>query len=241
MSIWSIADLHLCLGVPSKTMEIFGAHWHAYVSRLEHNWRAVVQPHDLVLLAGDISWAMHLKEAVIDFAWIAALPGTKVMIRGNHDYWWNSRKQVRAVLPPSIHVIHNDAFEWHTCSVGGTRLWETGEYGYGADGPRSEEDEKIYTRELGRLERSLQAMQHVKRLVMTHYPPIGAQHQATRVSRLLSQYGVCDCVFGHVHTAASAQQSLVEAYLPHVTLDGVCYHLTSSDVLAFHPKCIMRV
>jgi uncharacterized protein len=127
MSIWAIADLHLSFGVPNKGMELFGEHWRDHPQRIEAAWRARVRAEDLVLIAGDISWAMRPEEVMKDLEWIASLPGTKVMIRGNHDYWWPSMKKLVAMLPPTLHAIHNSAWKWGEVAVGGSRLWDTHE------------------------------------------------------------------------------------------------------------------
>ena len=100
MAIWALADLHLAFGAPEKTMEVFGEPWIGYSAKIKQHWEEKISPEDLVLLPGDISWAMHPKEAKVDLEWIHALPGTKVMLRGNHDYWWTSLKQIEQVLPP---------------------------------------------------------------------------------------------------------------------------------------------
>ncbi len=245
MSVWALADLHLAVGVPEKTMDVFGAPWVGYMDKIATHWRACIHPNDLVLLAGDISWAMRLPEVEPDLAWIEALPGTKVMLRGNHDFWWTSLKQIEKILPPSIHLIQNNAYVWKDYVIGGTRLWDTSDYQFRpyiqyAENPRArklaeEEDhspdaEKIYQRELGRLELSLKEMAKYpgKRLVMTHYPPISADLQPSKVSALLEQYGVDICVFGHLHN--------VRHDVPLFgSRNGVTYHLTSADNLDFKP------
>lgn len=231
MSIWALADLHLSLGVPDKTMEIFGPQWVNYMGKIEASWRQVVHQEDLVLIAGDISWAMRLQEAQVDLAWIDNLPGTKVMIRGNHDYWWESLKKVRDVLPASIHVIQNDSFEWKGISIGGSRLWDTAEYSFSPLDPDAQR-EKIYDRELARLETSLRSMRHEHKLVMTHYPPIGVDLKPTRASKMLTQYQVSDCVFGHLHALQNTKTYFGQQ-------EGVNYHLTASDFLNFCPKKIL--
>jgi len=232
MAIWAIADLHLSLGVPSKTMEIFGPQWSRYIERMRDHWVHYVQQDDLVLIAGDISWAMRLEEALPDLQWIESLPGTKAMIRGNHDYWWSSPTKVRSILPPSLHIIQHDAWEWQGYSIGGTRLWDTEEYHYSTPCTPDPEREKIYARELLRLEMSLKAMSSAHKLVMTHYPPLGTDLKPSRVSKLLTQYGVTDCVFGHMHGLDAAQNYFG-------TCEGVRYHLTASDYLSFVPKRIL--
>lgn len=237
MSVWAIADLHLSFGVSGKSMEKFG--WKDWTGRIERAWRERVAEDDLVLVAGDISWAMRVEEAVPDLEWIGKLPGTKVMIRGNHDYWWPSLKKLREVLPESVHAIHNTAFLWNDVAVAGSRLWDSVEYGFGryveaVGGPppeggaeeAPEEAEKIFVRELGRLEMSLKAMDRKahRRLAMTHYPPIGADLKPSRASALLERCGVEACVFGHLHNIRRDEKLFGEAR-------GVRYLLTSCDYL----------
>ncbi|MCH9608656.1 MAG: hypothetical protein S4CHLAM45_12370 [Chlamydiales bacterium] len=231
MHIWAIADLHLAKGVPNKKMDVFGPNWVNYMDKIEENWRAVVTPDDLVLIAGDISWAMKMEEAKIDLKWIDTLPGTKVLIRGNHDYWWSSATKVRAALPPSLHIVQNDAFVWNGVSIGGARLWDTDEFSFN---PHVEKDltrEKIFLRELNRLELSLKALTTDRRIVMTHYPPIGADLEPTRASKLLEKYKVNDCIFGHLHNVQKGQ-------LPFGESGGVHYQLTACDYLGFKPYCL---
>lgn len=233
MKVWAIADLHLAISVPEKKMDIFGSGWTNYMERIESNWRSVICSDDLILLPGDITWAMKLEQAIVDLEWIDQLPGTKVMIRGNHDYWWSSASKVRAALPASIHIIQNDAFEWHEMSIGGARLWDTQEYQFSkADPIPNEESEKIYERELGRLELSLKAMKHKKRLVMTHYPPIGPDLKPSRASKLLEHYGVSHCVFGHLHAITKNDKQWGNK-------NGIDYHLVAGDYLDFKPYCII--
>ena len=110
MKIWAIGDLHLAISTPGKEMDFFGRSWVDYTRKIEERWRAVVQPEDLVLVPGDISWALKLQGALIDLAWIDALPGTKLIVRGNHDLWWGSITQVRGTLPPSLHALQHDIF-----------------------------------------------------------------------------------------------------------------------------------
>ncbi len=240
MSIWTIADLHLSFGVPNKKMDVFGPRWHDHARRLRENWSRLIAPEDLVLIAGDISWAKLLEEVRPDLDWIHALPGTKVMIQGNHDYWWSSLKKVRSILPSSIHVIQNDAFHWKDISIAGTRLWDTPEYTFDSviestetpegiarlvDHP-STDDEKVFNRELQRLELSLQALNQQARLrvVMTHYPPIGPDLAPSRTSALLEKYNVNLCLFGHIH-------SVIPNALPMGEKNGIRYLLTACDYL----------
>ena len=240
MNIWAIADLHLCKGVPEKNMEIFGDAWSNYMDRMAENWKKVVQDDDLVLLAGDISWAMKLEHAALDLDWIDALPGTKVMIRGNHDYWWSSASKVRSILPPSLHIIQNDVFNWEGISIAGARFWDTPEFNFihcfAESFPPLPIDEKIYKRELGRLEMSLKQLdQSAKcRIAMTHYPPIGTDLKPSAVSALLEEYNVQSCVFGHLH-------NIKEEAAQFGKKDGVDYIFVAADFLEFMPKKILSV
>lgn len=244
-SIWSIADLHLSFGIPNKSMDVFGAQWASWTDKIAAAWQELVAPEDLVLIPGDISWAMSLDQAKPDLDWIGALPGTKVMIRGNHDYWWSSKSKIEKILPPSLHIVQNDAFHFHDVAVAGARLWDTPEYTFAdyvvmqqREGAKtlarkeeeSAEDEKIFARELLRLEMSLKQLKSEARMkiVMTHYPPIGANLEESRVSKMLEHYGVSLCVFGHLHNLRGDS-------LPFGEKGGVRYALVSCDYLNFRP------
>lgn len=242
MKVWAIADLHLAFGDQSKSMDIFGPQWENYAHKIEENWKKLVGHDDLVLVAGDISWAMRPEQAIIDLKWIDQLPGTKVMIRGNHDYWWGSLNKVRSILPPSIHAIQNDVFNISDFSIAGARLWDTDEYSFRSDityqeNPKAAikeelEDDKIFQRELHRLELSLQQLDPTKRrLAMTHYPPIGNDLKDSKCSKLLEKYGVEICVFGHLHNLKPKKMFGEK--------NGVTYYLTSCDYLNFTPLNIL--
>ena len=243
MSIWVLSDLHLAVGNPSKDMCVFGPSWAGYMDKIEKNWRSCIQEEDLVLIPGDISWASTLEQAKIDLAWIHALPGTKVIIKGNHDYWWASNAKMDAALPSSIHYIYNNAFQWKDVTLGGSRLWDTEEYNFTpfiefVENPRErkenktslEEDQKIFQKELERLRRSLECLNPKAslRIALVHYPPISANLEPSKASSLLQEFHVDICVFGHLH-------SVKEQSLPFGTKDGVRYVFASADYLAFMP------
>ncbi|HEV8052148.1 MAG TPA: metallophosphoesterase [Parachlamydiaceae bacterium] len=248
MTVWALADLHFSFGVPDKNMDVFGNQWKDHPEKIRRNWLENIHEKDLVLLPGDISWAMRLEDARADLDWIHALPGTKVMIRGNHDYWWSSLKKIEEILPPSIHLIQNNVFTWNNIAIGGARMWDTPEYSFKnyvdyIENPREnnltkvsdpKEMEKIFERELNRLEFSLKLMpkDSSTRIAMTHYPPIGAEMLPSRVSTLLKKYGISVCVFGHLHNIKANA-------LPYGTKDGVRYILTSCDYLDFAPVKVM--
>jgi len=246
MAVWAIADLHLSFGVPNKTMDLFGPEWKDHHLKIQASWKKYVASEDLVLIAGDISWAMYLADAAIDLEWIHHLPGTKVLVRGNHDYWWSSLNKLKKILPSSIHIIQNNAFCWNDIAVGGARLWDTPEYDFDQyihfieqltnsdKEPASEEfNEKIFQRELHRLELSLKAFDPTAkhRIAITHYPPIGANLQPSQASTLLEKYHVEACVFGHLHNVKADA-------LPFGTKNGIRYSLTSCDYLNFKLKNI---
>jgi len=229
-------------------MEVFGPAWKDHATRIEKQWRLLVTSDDLVLVPGDISWAMRTSEVLPDLEWLHALPGKKLLLKGNHDYWWPSSAKMTALLPPSLTFIHHSVYNWNHVTIGGTRLWDTPEYSFekfiaytpnpkAIDTPSSslEEEEKIFKRELDRLEISLKQLdpkaQH--KIALTHYPPIGASLAPSRTSNILEQYGVSVCVFGHLH-------SLKKECLPLFgSARGVRYVLASCDAIDFTPIKIL--
>lgn len=223
MSIYVIADLHLSLGKQEKPMDIFRG-WQDYVKRLEGNWRRLITPEDTVVLPGDISWAMHLDDAVEDFAFIQSLPGKKIILKGNHDYWWTTMKKMTAWLEEhhfdTISILNNNCFFAEGVAICGTRSWlfDVGE----------EHNAKIMNRELGRLAASLAAAGEAEKLVFLHYPPIYPTGNADEVVAMLHKYGVKRCYYGHLHGASIA--SAIEG-----DVDGIRYKLVSADGLRFCP------
>jgi len=245
LSIWALSDPHLSFGVPDKSMSVFGPAWEDYTDKIAENWKKLIAKEDLVLIPGDISWAMRLEEAFADLNWIDALPGTKVILRGNHDYWWTSSAKMKKAMPASIHFIHNSAFTWEDVTIGGSRLWDSSEYRFNSfveykENPKAkmahtppdvEEDERIFLRELERLRLSLSQLDPNAslRIALTHYPPIGADLKPSRVSAILEEYKIDICVFGHLH-------NLKKDCLPLFgTARGIRYVLSSCDVLDFVP------
>ncbi|MBI3236987.1 MAG: metallophosphoesterase [Chlamydiales bacterium] len=253
MKIWAISDLHLAFGIPSKTMEAFGSAWQGYTDRISLYWKQMVAPEDLVLIPGDISWAMRSEDALIDLLWIDALPGKKVILKGNHDYWWGSLSKVAKILPPSIQCIQNNALLFGSVAIGGSRLWDTEEYGFGPyitfrENPLSSkklpinpeeaiaESERIFARELQRLEISLSQMDpHAKtRIALTHYPPVAADLTPSKTSQILEKHRVDYCIFGHLHNVKPQA-------LPFGKARGVQYLFTSCDYIDFKPVLVTSV
>ncbi|MDB2614279.1 metallophosphoesterase [Chlamydiales bacterium] len=226
MKIYAIGDLHLSFGIKNKSMEIFGDAWKDHEERVKAHWINLIKPEDLILIPGDISWAMKLEEALVDLAWIDELPGTKVLIRGNHDYWWPSLKKLHSLSFKSLHFIHNNALTFGDVTIGGTRLWDSDEYHF----YKVADVKHHYEKELIRLEDSLKQVdkQAPIKLAMTHYPPIGADLSPSKASTLFEKYGVQQVVFGHLH-------GIPEGSLPFGEARGVHYHLTSCDVLKCTP------
>lgn len=246
MSIWAIADLHLAKSIPSKNMAVFGPAWEGYMDKIEKAWKENVGEDDLVLLPGDISWAMKLEDAIIDLKWIDTLPGTKLMIRGNHDYWWSSPKKMAEKFPPSIHFIQNTAFHWNDVAIGGTRLWDTPEYNFNSyvhfqHNPKAKaakeevvDSDQIFERELERLRLSLKQMNQNAplKIAMLHYPPISADLQSSRTSAILKEFGVNICVFGHLHNLKKEAQLFGEG-------EGIQYILAAADYIDFKPVLVV--
>lgn len=225
MRIFAIADLHLP-GGDNKPMDVFGPHWAGHFEKIKADWNARVREEDLVLLAGDLSWATLLKDAAADLQEIGSLPGQTVIVKGNHDYWWSSVSQLRSCLPPSMTALQHSAARFGEVVVCGTRGWV---FPMG-DVQLSEEDEKIYRRELMRLEMALQEgvkLAQGRRLIaMTHYPPLYENQRDTAFTALMERYGVSDAVYGHLHGAGIYAGFRGEHH-------GVRYHLTSCDSLDF--------
>lgn len=229
MRIYAIGDLHLP-GGDIKPMDVFGPHWENHFARIAQDWQSRVRGEDIVLVPGDISWAMQLTDALCDLRAIAALPGRIFILRGNHDYWWSSLTQLRSSLPEGMYAVQNDAFDVGECVVCGTRGWTI------PMGPTPDaRDEKLYRREALRLEMSLKEAQRMAQgrpvVAMMHYPPLLPEtlRQGTAFTRLLTQYGVARCVYGHLH-GQSVQRGFGGMY------GGVTYDLVSCDALGFRLK-----
>lgn len=227
-------------------MDVFGSKWKDHAKQIEHHWKSLIAPEDLILIPGDISWAMRLSEVIPDLEWIDKLPGTKLLLKGNHDYWWGSLKKIADVLPPSLHLIQNNSFRWKEAAIGGARLWDTPEYRFASfieyqENPQmkivdreadaqEELSEKIFERELTRLEMSLASLptEAKIRIAMTHYPPIGADLQPSRASQILEKYNVSVCVFGHLHNIKRGTKLFG-------TKNQIRYILAAADYLSFKP------
>lgn len=235
--LFAISDLHLS-GARPKPMDIFGSNWTGHQEKTAQAWRAAVGPQDVVLLAGDTSWAMDEAQAQPDLEFLAELPGTKVLIKGNHDYWWKAISKLRRAWAGRLEFIQNDALRLPGLIIGGSRLWSYpfvtwGSTPIGAHAEPTPEDEKIAAREIDRLKLSLKAMGPPDgsfRAVMTHFPPLSQDAAPNQITDLLTENRIDLCVFGHLH-------DLDRSKIPDFDhrLNGVRYVLTSCDFLDFKP------
>lgn len=228
MALFVIADLHLSLGA-DKPMDVFHG-WQDYVERLEENWRAQVAAEDTVVIAGDISWAMKLEDCGKDFSFIEALPGKKLLLKGNHDYWWSTRNKIDNYLVAngfsSMHILHNCAYRVGDRAICGTRGWL-----YNSE---TEEDRKIVNREAGRLLASISQAKELggQLTAFLHYPPVYDGMECQELLAILVKNQVSDCYFGHIHGQYAAQKALIGSY------KGVKMHLISCDFIKFRPVLV---
>jgi len=223
MNIYSISDLHLDIN-NTKPMDIFGPVWNNYLDKIIDSWNSQVTEDDIVILAGDYSWAMKLEEVVPDFEFLNNLKGTKIIIRGNHDYWWSSLSKVRESLPEKTYALQNDAIKINNTIFCGNRGWLIPE-----GKQNNEENQKIYAREVIRLELSLQSAKKLQQnneeiVFITHYPPFNNKLEPSEYTRLLEKYGVSIVVFGHLHGYVNPKMLYNE-------INGIKYYLTSCDAL----------
>lgn len=230
MAVFAIGDLHLP-GNCEKPMDVFGSHWERHFETISQHWLEMIAPDDVVLIPGDISWAMQLAQVEDDLHAIEALPGQKIFLRGNHDYWWNAIGKVRALLGPGSYALQNDAVRLDEQVFCGTRGWMFPT----AAQPLGEQDEKVFLRECLRLRMSLD--QAVKLsggspvTVMMHFPPLFQDSVSTAFTDILDEYPVEHVVYGHLHG-----HGIKVAY--EGERKGIQYHLVSCDALGFQPKRI---
>ena len=230
MSIFALADLHLSGTPPTKPMDRFSPAWENHWEKVQTAWLAAVKPEDTVLLAGDTSWAMKLKDAVVDLASIAALPGRKILVRGNHDYWWSTVNKMTQALPDSLFFIHNNFFIAENWGICGSRGWLTP-----CDPAFQATDESIYLREVSRLRVSLAAARAggcERLIVMLHFPPVYLDECSNGFTDLLEEYNVETCIFGHIHGDGAHMA-------PRGYIKGAACHLVACDALDFQPKKIV--
>ncbi len=224
MSLYAIGDLHLCLGSP-KPMDVFGGAWLGYMDKLKDGL-SVIGSEDTTVLLGDLSWALGLEQAEKDFAWINAIPGRKIILKGNHDYWWSTVSKFDQFCKDKgfsdLLILNNNHYEYNGWAICGTRGWFFEEERSG------QHDEKVFKRELLRLEASLQSAGELPKIVFLHYPPKYKGYNCDEILELLERYQVRRCFYGHLHGPSHglAMEGL---------WDGVDFRLVSADYLNFHP------
>lgn len=227
MALYAIGDTHLSMG-SDKPMDVFGGGWTGYVDKLRLGF-AEIRPDDTVVLCGDLSWGMSLAEAREDFAFLDGLPGKKLLMKGNHDYWWTTVSKMQHFFQENgfttFQILHNNCHMYEEVALCGTRGWF-----YEED--RGEHSAKIFHRELIRLEASLKAGGDREKYCFLHYPPLYQGYRCQEIIDLLERYGVTRCYYGHLHggshrLAVSGRQGNVE------------YHLIAADYLHFRPQKIL--
>lgn len=229
--LYAISDLHLPLGV-DKPMNIFGAAWDNYVERLSDNWQSTVRENDIVVLPGDFSWATYTEQSVRDFEFLEKLNGRKILLKGNHDYWWTTMNKLRGFCSKygfkSIDFLHNGCIMYNTTALCGSRGWLHPEWkGFSA------EDRKIFDREVIRSELSLKAAAQCEDIIFfNHYPVCSNRMESNALTELLSEYGVKEIVYGHLHSNAAREFGVNGVY------GGVRYRLVSADYVGFMPRLL---
>ena len=229
MALYAMGDLHLCLGAP-KPMDVFGGAWVGYMEKLKQGLSVITEKDTLVLM-GDLSWALDLNSAVADFAWINEIPGRKIILKGNHDYWWSTQAKFTKFCLENgfsdLNLLNNNCFFYDDWAICGTRGWFFEEERSG------DHDEKVFRRELIRLEASLKAAGDREKMGFLHYPPRYKGYTCREILDLLESYGVRQCFYGHLHGAS--HKLAMEG-----TWDGVEYRLLSADYLNFQPYIVKK-
>lgn len=232
MNIFAIGDLHLSGTPPKKPMNIFGENWTGHWEKISTYWRDVVTDDDVVLLPGDISWGMTFEEAAEDLLAIDRLPGRKVLVKGNHDYWWATSAKMRQKLPASITFIHNSYIAIKDIAICGSRGWVNP-----LDSMFTEQDQKIYEREQSRIAASVQAARndgYLRIILATHYPMVYCGDTDSQYARALAEKGIEHYVYGHLHS-----EGIVLG--PVGVFHGVHYHLVSCDAINFTLTLVTKV
>ena len=228
MALYAIGDLHLCLGTV-KPMDIFGGAWVGYMDKLKEGL-SVIGPDDTTVLLGDICWTLDLKDSAPDFAWINDIPGKKIILKGNHDYWWSTASKFYKFCDEcgfsNQFILNNNYYEYNGYAICGTRGW------FFEEERSCEHDEKVFKRELIRLEASLRSAGELPKLVFLHYPPKYKGYECEPILELLKQYDVRRCFYGHLH--GPSHGLAIEGLW-----DGVDFKLVSADYLNFKPYLVI--
>lgn len=228
MALYAIGDLHLSLSA-KKPMDVFGGKWLGYMDKLREGM-SVIGPEDTTVLLGDLSWALNLEGAVKDFAWIDQIPGKKIILKGNHDYWWSTAAKFYKFCQENGFenqwILNNNHYEYDGWAICGTRGWFFEEDRGGAH------DEKVFRRELIRLESSLKSAGDKNKMVFLHYPPCYRGYECREIIELLERYEVRRCFYGHLHS--ESHKLAIEGQW-----GGVEYRLVSADYIGFKPVTVI--
>lgn len=251
MKLFALSDTHLCTTNPEKDMGVFGELWQNHTLKIKSRWESVVGEDDIVLIAGDICWAMKFDDGLEELRFLADLPGEKVFIKGNHDYWWQSIKKVRSLAPSRMHFIQNDAAAFDSFGIGGSRLWnfdfvkwpcvirniELDEEKEGKETIEQDADwlEKIQKREINRLDASLSKISSPFRVAMVHFPPIDENGNSNEITDLMTRNNIDICVYGHLHSVSGKPKGT------DCVIDKTRYVLTSADFLNFYPHHLITL
>lgn len=226
MQLFAIADLHYSGIPPLKPMEIFHPMWENHREKIRDSWLSQVQENDTVLIGGDTSWALKMEDAQADLDELADLPGKKILIRGNHDYWWQTQAKMKNIYGDRLTFLQAGAILLPDgTAVGGTRGWKTP-----GDPYFSEEDTPILARELLRIESALKELQKLparRRILFLHYPPVWQENRTTPISELIARYPIDLCLYGHLHGEN------IGSFAPQYTPEGIPCRLVSCDALGF--------
>lgn len=225
MALYTIGDLHLSFG-SDKPMDVFGGKWADHPKRLRESF-AFLKAEDVTVLCGDLSWGMSLEESAEDFRFVDSLPGKKIILKGNHDYWWTTASKMRQFFDArgitTIELLHNNCVPYGDAALCGTRGW------FYEEESGSAHDQKIMNRELMRLEASLKAAGDREKLCFLHYPPRCGNYVCREIVELLQIYGVKECFYGHLH--GPGHRAAVQGWV-----EGVHYQMVSADYLGFAPR-----
>lgn len=223
MKIYAISDLHISTNT-NKPMDIFGGNWVGYMEKIRADWQQKVSDDDLVLIGGDISWAMNIDDAKLDILSLKDLKGKKILIKGNHDYWWSGIGKVRDILPEGFYALQNDCIRFDGVVICGSRCWSVP-----GSPDFNEQDRKIYLRETERLKLSFSSAKSLlqegdKLIALIHYPPFNVNRDDTLFTQIFEQNGVHSVIYGHLHGKSVRADKLVKK-------NGVNYYLTSCDLM----------
>lgn len=250
MKLFALSDTHLCTTNPEKNMGVFGEIWKNHPQKIETRWKSIVGEDDIVLISGDICWALKFNDGLQELQFLSTLPGEKVFVKGNHDYWWESIKKLRFSAPSRMHFIQNSAVEINKFGIGGTKLWNFDFVKWSCVVRNVELDEekkakgetvdenwlaKIRKRELDRLEISLSKIPNssTTKIAMVHFPPIDENGNNNEITDIMTRNKIDICVFGHLHSVAGTPKG------SDCVIDKTRYVLTSADFLNFEPRILL--